>query len=511
IGDFSGRIRGNIIFSYICSPLKGTMASTSHSPGGSNIIGEFSVKIPKKSNKKYSVMQFNRHTKVDFKQWSQIKMERENNFKEFKATVGEEMPVYGAGSEFGRERREEARKKKYGVRVHKYKEEDQPWILKLGGKQGKKFKGRKEGLVAENSCYYILKQLPDSSFEAHPVDSFYNFAPMIQYRTLNAEEAEEEFGRRDRTMNFFTVMLQKKLKDTTEEADQEGKQKKDSKSKGLTITEDDEFQNLLLSDDEGSDDNGDSSSKKKSKKQDGKGGKDKKTKKKTVDDEAEEESDEGDFDARELDYISEESSEGEAEIEEKHDIKGIDQELQKMEEDEQENEENEAQEEGEGEASKEEGEIDNNKQGDDSDSSHSDSSDSDIDDTKIQSALLMQKRPGKKSSNKSSSRSSTSSRSNTPTPNDTTMTLSDAAVKLQKEPDASGKVKKAENLSSRSTEKGESKKIKTENGDNKFQAIKRPASSSSGEHLKAKKMRTESPVPRTGTPPSEQGITEDIV
>lgn len=34
-------------------------------------------------------------------------------------------------------------------------------------------------------------------------------------------------------MNFFTVMLQKKLKDTTEEADQEGKQKKDSKSKGL--------------------------------------------------------------------------------------------------------------------------------------------------------------------------------------------------------------------------------------------------------------------------------------
>lgn len=68
-------------------------------------------------------------------------------------------------------------------------------LLELCSLFWSRFKGRKEGLVAENSCYYILKQLPDSSFEAHPVDSFYNFAPMIQYRTLNAEEAEEEFGR----------------------------------------------------------------------------------------------------------------------------------------------------------------------------------------------------------------------------------------------------------------------------------------------------------------------------
>lgn len=474
-------------------------------------------------------MQFNRQNKVDFKQWNQVKMERENNLKEFKATVGEDLPLYGAGSEFGRERREEARKKKFGVRVQKYKEEDQPWILKLGGKQGKKFRGRKEGLVAENSSYYVFKQLPDSTFEAYPVDSFYNFMPMIQYRTLNAEEAEEEFGRRDRTMNYFSMMLQRRLKDQTEGDEKAEKPEKRSSSQELTITEDDEFQNLLLSEDEeGSDDDSPSERKKGSKKDD-KGAKGKK-KKKQVEDEAEEESDEGDFDARELDYISEESSEGEAEIEEKHDIKGIDQELQKIEDEEEENEENEeADEEGE-DPSKEDGEIPKEKKNGESDFSQSDSSDSDIDDSKIQSPFFMQKKPAKKSSNKSSSRSSTgpSSRSNTPTPSDTTKTLSDAASKLQKETvkrpfpssssDIPSKVKRTESdlpksLSSAMTsEKVDPTRLKSENVSNKFQAIKRPHGSS-GEHHSAKKMRTGSPVPRsqTGTPPSEQGITEEVV
>lgn len=44
---------------------------------------------------------------------------------------------FGAGSEFGREQREEARRKKYGINVKKYRPEDQPWIL-TAGKNGKK-------------------------------------------------------------------------------------------------------------------------------------------------------------------------------------------------------------------------------------------------------------------------------------------------------------------------------------------------------------------------------------
>lgn len=48
---------------------------------------------------------------------------------------------FGAGSEFGRDAREEARRKKLGFAARKYKSEDQPWLLKAGGKNGKKFKG----------------------------------------------------------------------------------------------------------------------------------------------------------------------------------------------------------------------------------------------------------------------------------------------------------------------------------------------------------------------------------
>lgn len=46
---------------------------------------------------------------------------------------------FGAGSEFGREAREEARRKKCGIIMKKYKVDDQPWILKAGGKTGKKY------------------------------------------------------------------------------------------------------------------------------------------------------------------------------------------------------------------------------------------------------------------------------------------------------------------------------------------------------------------------------------
>lgn len=46
---------------------------------------------------------------------------------------------FGAGSEYGREAKEEARRKKFGIVSKKYKPDDQPWILKAGGKTGKKY------------------------------------------------------------------------------------------------------------------------------------------------------------------------------------------------------------------------------------------------------------------------------------------------------------------------------------------------------------------------------------
>ncbi|KAJ4448659.1 hypothetical protein ANN_00049 [Periplaneta americana] len=101
---------------------------------------------------------------------------------------------FGAGSEFGRDAREEARRKKYGIVSRKYRPEDQPWILKVGGKTGKKFRGNREGGVAENASYYVFTHAPDGAIEAFPLQEWYNFQPIQRYKSLSAEEAEEQFG-----------------------------------------------------------------------------------------------------------------------------------------------------------------------------------------------------------------------------------------------------------------------------------------------------------------------------
>lgn len=70
----------------------------------------------------------------------QTKVERENNLREFKLSHNIDlMPKYGAGSEFGREQKEEARRKKYGIMKKRYNPEAQPWLMKMGaGKQTRK-------------------------------------------------------------------------------------------------------------------------------------------------------------------------------------------------------------------------------------------------------------------------------------------------------------------------------------------------------------------------------------
>lgn len=63
-------------------------------------------------------MKFSTGNDVDFVKMSQtpIRMERENNYKEFKSAYDIDVaPKFGAGSEYGREQKEEARRKKYGI------------------------------------------------------------------------------------------------------------------------------------------------------------------------------------------------------------------------------------------------------------------------------------------------------------------------------------------------------------------------------------------------------------
>lgn len=70
-----------------------------------------------------------------------VKIERENNLKEYKTANDLDLvPKFGAGSEYGKDLKEESRRKKYGIMLKKYNPEDQPWHLKVGsGKSAKRY------------------------------------------------------------------------------------------------------------------------------------------------------------------------------------------------------------------------------------------------------------------------------------------------------------------------------------------------------------------------------------
>ncbi|XP_050355237.1 general transcription factor IIF subunit 1 [Nymphalis io] len=303
------------------------MTTPSSSQAGS--VQEFKIRVPKNVKKKYHVMRFNATLNVDFAKWTNVKMERENNIKEFKG-IEEDMPKFGAGSEYGRDMREEARRKKFGIISRKYKPEDQPWILKVGGKTGKKFKGIREGGVSENAAYYVFTHADDGAIDAYPLQEWYNFQPIQRYKALSAEEAEQEFGRRNKVINYFSLMFRKRMRG--DDATDDGDDPDDKKTKGgkakkdLKISEMDEW---IDSDDESSDseagekdkekEDSDSGTKKKKNK---KGAVNKKKKK--VNDEAFEESDDGDEEGREKDYISDSSdSESDHETKANKELKGV--------------------------------------------------------------------------------------------------------------------------------------------------------------------------------------------
>uniref|UniRef100_A0A3B5AFM7 Transcription initiation factor IIF subunit alpha n=1 Tax=Stegastes partitus TaxID=144197 RepID=A0A3B5AFM7_9TELE len=270
-----------------------------------------SVGLSENTSKKYNIMAFNAGDRVSCSSWTQARMERDMSARRI---YGEEETAEGAaGSEFGKKQREEARRKKFGIVTREFKVEDQPWILKVNGKAGKRFKGLKKGGVTENASYYIFTQCPDGAFEAFPVHGWYNFTPLAKHRTLTAEEAEEEWGRRNKVVNHFSIMLQRRLReqergeDDEDEADKSGKKKKKSGGRGGDLRIHDLEDDLEMSSDDSDSSMGDDGeSKTKAKKDTGKG-KGKKKKRKSNDKEALEDSDDGDYEGLEVDYMSDES------------------------------------------------------------------------------------------------------------------------------------------------------------------------------------------------------------
>lgn len=49
------------------------------------------------------------------------------------------------------------------------------------------------------------------------MNSWYNFTPNISYHTLTVDEAEEEFSRRNKTINYFAMMVKKRLENKDDE------------------------------------------------------------------------------------------------------------------------------------------------------------------------------------------------------------------------------------------------------------------------------------------------------
>lgn len=315
------------------------MATNPQVVPGNSTTQEYIVRVPRDRKKRLCMFKFGVNSDVDFTKYTNVRLERENNLREYKSANDiDVMPKFGAGSEFGREAKEEARRKKYGVMLKKYKPEDQPWHMKIGSKQHcKRYKGVREGTISDNTSYFIFTQCADGAFEAFPVEHWYNFNPVIKYRYLNVEEAEEEFKKRDKTMNLFSVMLRKKLRpeDTDIDAD-EGEEKKlkakTKKEKDFLLTDLDDW--AVMSDEDDDRDEREESDKEdkpeKVTKKDPKSAKVKKNSKSNSDDEAIEESDEGDYDDRELDYNTDSASSlsevGDRDKEEKYEEKGVDEE-----------------------------------------------------------------------------------------------------------------------------------------------------------------------------------------
>ena len=158
-------------------------------------VSEYTVRVPpRKENKHYHIMKFRNNLPCnDPSKWTAVRMIRENNKKQYKGNE-EEMPKYGAGSEYGREEREEARRKKYGYNRKQYDPDMQPWLMRVGGKKdGKHYKGQREGGVSDNTTFYVFTHAPDGSFEAQPIKEWYNFVPRVSFKFLSEASFSSAF------------------------------------------------------------------------------------------------------------------------------------------------------------------------------------------------------------------------------------------------------------------------------------------------------------------------------
>lgn len=76
------------------------------------------------------------------------------------------------------------------ILVHKYYD-GCTWLITFYFR----FKGARQGGIAENSSYYIFSLGENNVINAYKLEEWYNFQPVSRYKTLTNSEAEEEFER----------------------------------------------------------------------------------------------------------------------------------------------------------------------------------------------------------------------------------------------------------------------------------------------------------------------------
>ena len=183
-------------------------------------------KIKKRNKHRYHALKFN-HQQLDLAACSKAEMARDSTNQQTQRFSAEwqNAPKTGEGSEFNKESREMQRRKRLGFMARKEKTADDfPWILSCkasvatasasssssasSANKERQFIGKKA--VSENSSYFVFVKCADGGFEAHPLEDWYSFIPYRTYKTLNEEEAEEEYKRRHKTLNKLMIMANKR-------------------------------------------------------------------------------------------------------------------------------------------------------------------------------------------------------------------------------------------------------------------------------------------------------------
>lgn len=101
--------------------------------------------------------------------------------------------------------------------------ESAPWVIE-DYDSSNNFTGQLEGGQHAN---YVLFVFSDDGFKVVPADKWYKFSPKLQYATLTAEEAEEQYQKSAKASNSNRWLMRSKLKAKTEDGEEVGEEDAD--------------------------------------------------------------------------------------------------------------------------------------------------------------------------------------------------------------------------------------------------------------------------------------------